>query len=303
MNIENECLEHAIKKNRFFQGENIHMSNSNKSGLLDISNRKLFDYDGFVNHLIAEEFNILYEPSRIPNWYNIGCEAYYFKDKGLFNELFLSELAHEFNLKSLDYQIVINEGKVGIISKNFRKLGHEYYRYHELFRHKKSMIPGNMEDYESLVNYYFPKVSAKNLIDSAYRLIVFDFFANQKDRAHYNVLFEKGNCYDLSNVYDNEMGLRYDYPQKYDSIFDNLIFPMKDEISDSETEVFRLLDGNNIFNKLLEHCLDIDIDSILERTIRKYQIVVYKWEKKEINDMFSLKKRIIENTLELKRTL
>ena len=111
---------------------------------------KLFDIDGYhysnypeftVDDLILLlDLNPIFI-SEYSNWYLINGKLYYYKKHGLFNEIFLSEISHEFDLKNIKYNIVKNGDSIGLISESFRKKPYKFYDYDDYFKHKGYKVP------------------------------------------------------------------------------------------------------------------------------------------------------------------
>ncbi len=241
-------------------------------------------------------------------WLSINDKLYYYKSHEIFNELFLSELAHEFNLKSLDYRLATFKNETGIICESFKEKGKTYSDYDHFFENKKLKVPRSIITLSKTLSNIVSEDNKKEILNNIFRLTVFDFFCGQTDRGDTNLIFECSDKLSIAPIFDNGSSMYMPSNPKrrneilfanYYSSFDNLYFPTDNYYNIDTVYLLDLIVNNKEFYNYLCKALDINLNSILKRTIEKYHLVVPHQDKKDLNDYFDIKKRIIYNTLTL----
>jgi len=273
----------------------------NESNIIDITNKK---YDNVVPGL--DKFLLAYNVCSTvediymyPEWFILENGYYYFKSGDSFNELLMAELFKEFKLKCLDYRIAQYGNKVGILSKNFRKRETRYYEYNMYPDESGLLSYSTLNDFEKYVSKFINSDNLISLIASLSRLLVADFFSGQSDRLSYNLLLEERSELKLAPISDNGAIFKIDEMNVSRSCIETLRFPSEKVVDAVEYNTLKLIVENSEFRNYLIKCLDIDINEIINRTIDKYYLKLYKYERKEIVSYFDTKKSIIENTLKL----
>lgn len=293
--------------------KNIELTPKSKANYLTLDNHQIDDIDYlFSKGLGPKETLEMYN-----HWYEINDKFYFKKSEYFFFELLLSELSKELKVKSTKFLLAKDEGKYCIVSENFKKINNRYVFFDQLLRIlDKNILESyynnpNLTDFNNIVSKKC--INSNELMDSIYRLIAFDFFTGQGDRHTYNVIFET-NLYNevkLSPLCDNGRAFRSYSLHEYNSCFDNLYFPHEydeyDEFS-SITKPQIIVDrmqlhtlevvkrNRELFNSL-EKCLDIDMNKLIDKTIKKYKIIVTKEYRDAIVKYIDRKKNIIDLTL------
>ena len=134
------------------------------------------------------------------NWYVFDDGLYYFKSDFVFNEIFLSELAREFNVKCVKFMLATDGHHIGVLSKNFRKKTSTYLDYLEFTRRYFAYIPEDLDTFKNQSYGVFGEDIGKRLTDQVFSLVAFDFFSGQNDRTHINVAFETNGSEVAKNV-------------------------------------------------------------------------------------------------------
>lgn len=242
------------------------------------------------------------------SWYNINGKLYYYKNHFIFNELFLSELIKEYRLTTPNYSLAIVNNELGIVSESIKNNDSQYFDYDLFFENTNTKIPRNIL---SLEEFFKNNISDKNkeeLMNEFYRLTAFDWFSGQTDRSDTNVIFKIDKDIHLAPIIDSGSSLHYVRFQKkkydilytsYYSSFENLSFPTDDLLDSDHMYLFDLINNSIEFYNYLCKSLDIDIYKILKNTSEKYKLLIPNFDRKEVNDFFEVKKRILENTLKL----
>ena len=243
------------------------------------------------------------------SWYKIDDKLYYFKSHFIFNELFLSELIKQYNLKSVTYEVVRSNGILGIMSESIKNKKSKYFDYDLFFQHLKTRIPRNLLSLEDVISTITTESNKEELMNAIYRLTAFDWFSGQSDRSDTNVVFEQRNGLHLAPIYDNGSALHYIPNQngKYDrlyttyySSFDNLSFPTHElEVNEDSEYLFYLINNNYELYDYLCKSLDINVQEVLRSTIDRYKLFVPDVDRKALVDYFDTKKRILDTTLTL----
>ena len=177
-------------------------------------------------------------------------ETYYFKYNDYYNpynELLVGELANDFNLPIVSYDLAILHGKKGVISKSFRKNDASYIPGEDLLIDFGCNLleteNHNLENIWDALEYrYHNNPNKRNIIESIMNgvvsLFMFDILVCQNDRHASN--WEIEEFWDHANIapiYDNE------------SIFMDRLFIKPDEWHD----VLLLADGTtrNLISNIL----------------------------------------------------
>jgi len=272
-----------------------------KSKIIDLTNKRYYDVipnaDSFI--LARNIHSTAEEVLRYPEWYILDHVYNYFKTNDAFNELLMVELFKEFNLKCLEYQIAKDNNKIGIISKNFRKRGTSYYEYYSYPDESAFYAYKTLNEFEEYASRFINSDNLSTLIASLSRLLVVDFFSGQSDRTSCNLLFEERNELKLAPISDNGSIFNKDEMNISSSCIETLRFPNSPIVNIWEYNTLSLIVKNVEFRKYLIKCLDIDMNEIINRTIDKYCLKLYKYEINEIISYFDAKKKIINNTLKL----
>ena len=179
-----------------FKGEsmfnNVTITKDGKKDIIDISGRRFNQITELSEDDLSRLLKINSELFKFyTNWYLLDGNLFYFKTDYIFNEIFLSELAHEFNVKCVQFMLAKDGKNLGIISRNFRKKTFNYYDYMEFCNLFFGEIPSDIETFKSHMYAKFDKENADKLMEQIFSLIAFDFFSGQNDRTHINVTFEE----------------------------------------------------------------------------------------------------------------
>ena len=244
---------------------------------------------------------------RYNSWYSINDKLYFFKDVLIFNELFLSELVKEYNLRSVNYHLASTNGEVGIISESIKDKNKKYFDYDCFFELVNGSVPSSIGEIKQIFQNRISDSNGEELIRELFRLTAFDFFTSQTDRSEKNIIFELDESgIRLAKLFDFGTSLQSsnninDY-SVYNSSFETLRFPTDNNVSYEHEYLFYLINNNAEFYRYLCKSLDIDIHKVLKNTIEKYHLFVPNSDKKELFKFFDTKKKIIENTLTLSKS-
>lgn len=233
------------------------------------------------------------------NWYVLQDGLYYFKSDFVFNELFLSELAHEFNVQCVKFMLATDGSHVGVLSKNFRKKSSLYLDYLEFASRYFIDVPDDIESLKCQTCTRFGDEVGKKLMEQVFSLVAFDFFSGQNDRTHINVSFEMNSddVVKLAPLCDNGVAFNTGNFNSYISCFEDLYFPVDNYIDPRQLKLLKLVRNNLAFYNSLSKALDINVQEVLNRTLEKYKLKASIHDRIKLNDYFGAKKDVIERTL------
>lgn len=278
---------------------NVSITKDGKKGIIDISGKRFNQVTELSDDDLARLLKINSELFKFyTNWYLLHGKLFYFKTDFIFNEIFLSELAHEFNVRCVQFMLAKDGKNVGVISRNFRKKTFNYYNYIEFCEKFFGEVPRDIESFKSKLYSKFDKENADMLMEQIFSLIAFDFFSGQNDRTHINVTFEeKGGSATLAPMCDNGVAFHLGDFNTYAACFDKLFFPYDNMIDPNQLYLLKLIRENAVFYNKLSKALNINIKDVLESTLEKYKIRMSTLEKIKVNDFFGAKCDVIERSL------
>ena len=183
------------------------------------------DYNGFVD---LDKWNIKHR--QILNIFNSFTfvkhnQRYYFKElkntKDCYNELIGYELACQFGLNAVPYDIASYDGFVGYLSEDYMKEGYVYLEKILESTYNNTRDKNNLDCATIALKNYFPEQVALRISDELLDLLMFDVIIANYDRHDRNILIDtKNGC--LGPVSDNEMMLNED--SMYDQYFSFSMF-------------------------------------------------------------------------------
>lgn len=149
--------------------------------------------------------------------FNYLGEQYFYKyyfNINPYNELLANELAKDFGLQNVEYDLAVLNNKKGVLSKNFRKdntiyikgadLLYEFWQDRHLDKHN------NLYDIWDALEYHYRNHSNKRaiieyLMNKIVSIFIFDVINCQGDRNCLNwEIAESENNIDIAPLYDNE---------------------------------------------------------------------------------------------------
>lgn len=278
---------------------NVSITRDGKKDIIDISGKRFNQVTELSENELSRFLKINSELFKFyTNWYLLNGKLFYFKTDFIFNEIFLSELAKEFDVKCVKFMLAKDEKNIGIISRNFRKKTFNYFDYKEFCEKYFGEFPRDIETFKSHLYSRFDKENADKLMEQIFSLVAFDFFSGQNDRTHINVTLEEkdGNVL-LAPMCDNGVAFHMGDFNSYAACFDNLFFPYDNIIDPSQLYLLKLIRENVVFYNKLAKALEINIRDVLERTLEKYKIRMSVLEKIKVNDFFGAKRDVIERAL------
>ena len=276
-----------------------------KTNCIDITNKK---YDNIIGNSISKlssKVNGNYKEIKLyDSWYILDEKFYYYKYTFAFNELLMSELFKYFKLNCPSYRIALNDDQIGIISENFRTKESMYFDYNELHIWQNMKKSSSLIEFRKFLSTFMDYDKSVSQLNELFRLLSVDFFSGQKDRRHYNILFnvlKEDNSLSLAPLTDNGSIFK---DEELESIYyygGHLIMPKTTAPTKEESKTLELINKNPELKKYLITCLDVDLNVVISDTLEKYFLSITYDEKIEIINYFDIKKRIIENALKLIR--
>lgn len=143
-------------------------------------------------------------------------ELYYFKYKKFispYNELVINELAKDFGISTVDYDLAILNGKKGVLSKHFRKEDATYITGEKLLNDIDCDAFGTANNLETIwyalehryKDHFNKEKVVENLMNKIVNMFIFDIIVGQTDRHALNWEIEEcENNIDIAPIYDNE---------------------------------------------------------------------------------------------------
>jgi len=143
-------------------------------------------------------------------------ELYYFKYKKFispYNELIINELAYDFGISTVDYDLAILNGNKGVLSKNFRKDDAIYITGEELLNDLDYDFFGRANNLETIwnalecryKNHFNKREIIESLMNKLVDIFIFDIMVGHTDRHALSWEIEEyNNMVDIIPIYDNE---------------------------------------------------------------------------------------------------
>lgn len=235
-------------------------------------------------------------------WFKIQDKYYYFKYRYLFEELFMEKIFDEFNVPCVKHKIVKCNGRVGIISQNFRKKDCTYIDYVDVIPTNME-FPQNILKYNSIMKRKMTNNDFQKYLKEIAKIMAIDIIFGQFDHRYYNIMFEKSNeQLKLAPMFDNgNIFKENNRPDIYifESCFDTLTFSENENNIDEHT-IETIVNYPELY-KSLESALDIDLSEIFIILKREFQIEVYKEIMLQIQNYYDSHCKMVEKTLKFAR--
>lgn len=282
----------------------------------------------------SEDVSEVVTQSKMRLLFSYQGEEYFFKPfideidtpgfYSIYSELIVQELAKEFEIPCVEYDLAVYNGDHGVITKNFKKADSDYLSGSEVlgdyvvsildFKHGTTDFYDNLYTYNSLegiwnaleyrYRYHFNKAQiVKKLMDRLVDIFVFDILTGQADRHFDNWgIVEGKEEIDVQPLYDNELIISSDYlalkvsvPLDEDSesiIFQKIAATLDQFISVSGVE---FLDKIKEKRKLINR---ETIEKVLSNVENKININIPVEQKEKLWDGFEKNNNIIDEVIE-----
>jgi len=243
--------------------------------------------------------------SMYDDWYILDDEFYYFKTGLIFEELFMSELARECNVKCVSFSVAedtvsYKRPLFGVISKLYRKNDKEYFYYSDFCIKYFDGYVQYLDKFKVISEGVFGNEKTNILMNDIYGMISFDMFTAQSDRGEHNFMFEcDSDSIRLAPLCDNELVFKDGF--NYDSPFGNYCLFETDMYTTYRRDLLEILRNERMLYDRFEHILDIDVKEVLKKTLDKYKIVMNFSNRRRVLEYLDCKKRAIDGTLRLSR--
>ena len=246
------------------------------------------------NIMILDSFRFVYKN-----------DLYYFKKvKSInqsYNELIGYELAKDFGLDAIQYDIGSYYGFIGFISKDYSNKGYCFLEQYIENYYGKFSKRNNIHDVSIMFHDTFGEDVANNIMNDLYRLLMFDIIIANSDRHDRNILIDSSTLR-LGPVFDNEMLLNEDYYFSFSVTGrdDNTISEFLSILSPQELEFFvnkiEIINRDNllkVFNRIEKKIGTSMVDSIKNEVLKKYSDY-YEYLKKVVK-MIKGNRFLLEN--------
>lgn len=262
----------------------------------------LKDNDGFID-ISDLKFKKL---SNFRNVYTLeyNNKKYYFKTiyniKTMYNELIAEEIANDYDIPHIHYDLAVLDGNIGVISEDFIKDNETFTDMCSILKTiyndpEDKTNHNNLTDIWNALSIIFndEKIIA-DLMEQIVNIFIFDILIANSDRHDENYGLILGNNTRISPIYDNNCMLSdialYEekYAIKADS-YDNSI--ISSFLFKSSEEYYELLKSK------LWIIEDKNIDKIIKRVEDKTNITIEDFIKRNIKDKFSIQYKNITTEL------
>lgn len=231
-------------------------------------------------------------------------KKYYFKSvgeiKSTYNELVAYEIAREFNLPCVSYDLAVNNGMIGVVSESFLKDAEGFIPMETLFLevYGTYLRKNNLENIWLALNVKFSEEQVNKFMDFYIKMFIFDAFIANTDRhdRNYGFIMENEKI-NLAPLFDNELMLG-----SLDDTFQALKVNSEDTSYDIPFRIFLSSYGNEYFDfiKSKLHILEDEfIEEILQRVEKKIKAPMQPYVRKEIIKAFQKNKQKIKESVEL----
>ena len=242
--------------------------------------------------------------------FNYLSEKYFYKYSfyiNPYNELLANELAKDFGLPSVEYDLAILANKKGVLSKNYRKDNTTYIRGGDLlyeFWHDTKLLDkhNNLEDIWDALEYHYHNYSNKrtiieHLMKRIVSIFIFDIINCQGDRHSLNwEIAESENNIDIVPLYDNEYILNADN----DTIKLTMVYQYGDDLKHS-LELFQRESSEEYKNILKEKLWIISYENLNSAFLRIEEKTCYPMPE-DVKEYYLKKyekhRKLLENILE-----
>lgn len=266
---------------------------------------------GFVN--LDEENLKLEKIISISKIYTFEKEGkkYYFKEirnvSKIYNELIAEELAKEFGLSCVHYDLAVYEGMIGVISEDFITEKNTFVYIYDLINLYYS--PGEMTKYNNLndiieiLKYYVKNPdNLNNIINQIIKIFVFDIATGNYDRHIDNYGVETlENGQKRFKIYDNTEILT-------DISIEEGIYALgidRTDYKNSNNKVEKFLQSEySEYRYLLEEAFELisedNINKILKKVEERIKVPIIDKIQEEIKEKFKINKNMIKSQLKVK---
>ncbi len=268
-------------------------------------------------------------------WFYYNGEKYYFKYDFLTNpltELIVEELAHDYGIPCISYDLASVGNRKGVISKNYKVKGAKYISGKKILEdfylqenpNPKDIIESEMEGdyakaYPKRVKVYMNtlqgiwvaleyrykdnddmQIIVSNLMRKIVDLFIFDTLTGQVDRhcTNWEIVEYSNGVVDLQPIYDNARAVMVHPPDGAGSLtVDRYDVSLKTYLSD-----FFATSSNEFINAFLDKIWIINDDNILsalKRVEEKTGVVISDSEKELWQKRFKVYREFFESYLGL----
>jgi len=268
--------------------------------------------------------NSIVEKSKLCNTHKVfsfiyNNKIYFYKTidrvENIYNELIASELAKDYKINSLDYDIATYNEHIGVISENFITNNIKYIPmehilisvYGDEFIDSKN----NLEDiWVALDVYYKNSNITKILMDKIINIFIFDILIGNIDRHSLNYgIITKDEFIDIAPVFDNEKMLDESsiYYGDYSLGVDKNDYSVYTrQLSDDNNYIYKFINiSDDIYYELLKEKLEIinseNINKVLSVVERKIETKIPELIRKSIVDKFDINRNMINNVINNKK--
>ena len=266
---------------------------------------------------IIRSSKIIYIPrnsyNRMDNPIPYKDKPFFFKDieslDKYFNELLGSLLAPKFDLKTVKYSLdcieLPNDTIYGLISPSFLR-NKKYVLSDEIIGTRK--VPNGISNLESITTFFKHNEDYERFILELLKMTVLDFYMNQIDRVKENFhIIEEKNKLSLAPLYD--------YSESFNSIYDDstydyaFYYPINRgsksyiyanaimKLEFPSQELYTLFERYPLFKSYFERILDIDMEELLNKIRKKYDIETPRCLEKHYLDYDKEKKEFVKSLL------
>ncbi|MBQ4031414.1 MAG: hypothetical protein II625_06635 [Bacilli bacterium] len=264
------------------------------------------EYLGFIN---LDKWHIKdKQVINVFNSFSFMCrkQKFFFKElknsSQFYNELIGYELAKDYGMEAIPYDVASYDGFVGYLSRDYMKDGYVYLEDILKKQYGDSDHRNNLDDASYALREIYPEF-AEQVIHDLIELLMFDIIIANYDRHDRNIIVDTANGR-LAPVSDNEMMLSDDsmYGQYYS-------FKMNSNDHNTLDNLLHYLDleGINYFLSKIEIINPKNIESVFSRVEAKIRYPMIEPIKKQIakgfNDNYHILINHVKKELESRKLL
>ena len=216
--------------------------------------------------------------------FNYNNERYFFKKiKSIdqsYNELIGYELAKDFGLDAIEYDLGSYYGFIGFISKDYSRKEYRYLESYINSYYGSYSKRNNIHDVSIMFHDIFSELDANNIMNDLYKLLMFDIIIANSDRHDRNIIIDSSTLR-LGPVFDNEMLLNRDYYFSFSvtgkddntiSEFLSILNPQELEFFVNKLEIINRDNLIKVFNRIEKKIGTSIVDGIKEEVLQRYSV-------------------------------
>lgn len=256
-----------------------------------------------------DKYDLVYDDENVIYTFTVDGKKYFFKSNGnehSYNELIGEELAKDYGLSYVHYDIAKYNNEVGVISEDFIK-NKKYTNFIEILLYEYGNDYFDMEAFNlydvwnALSKKYNDDKLVYKLMNQLTDIFIFDFLIGNNDRHDGNIgILEDENNVNITPVFDNELLL------ESEKSLDSVLKVDEEQIDDWKISFTKFItQSSDEYKEKIKDKLWIinedNINDIIKRVEVKTNSKLSDEYKKNITELFKIRKEEIEELLNERR--